>query len=66
MDRLEKEIKDLVAKKAFEKNRVHINEIRKKYEEISRQLSKIDLDSLQLQKYIKEAEEKSQRIVNQE
>lgn len=53
-------------KKAFEKNRVHINDVRKKYEEISRQLSKIDFDILQLQKYIKEAEEKSQRIVNQE
>ncbi|CYU70931.1 DUF2326 domain-containing protein [Streptococcus suis] len=66
IDRLEKEINDLVDKKAFEKNRVHINDIRKKYEEISRQLSKIDFDILQLQKYIKEAEEKSQRIVNQE
>ena len=66
IDRLEKEINDLVDKKAFEKNRVHINNIRKKYEEISRQLSKIDFDILQLQKYIKEAEEKSQRIVNQE
>ncbi|HES9819122.1 TPA: DUF2326 domain-containing protein [Streptococcus pneumoniae] len=66
IDRLEKEINDLVDKKAFEKNRIHINDIRKKYEEISRQLSKIDFDILQLQKYIKEAEEKSQRIVNQE
>ena len=66
IDRLEKEINDLVDKKVFEKNRVHINDIRKKYEEISRQLSKIDFDILQLQKYIKEAEEKSQRIVNQE
>ena len=66
IDRLEKEINDLVDKKAFEKNRVHINNIRKKYEDISRQLSKIDFDILQLQKYIKEAEEKSQRIVNQE
>lgn len=66
IDRLEKEINDLVDKKAFEKNRVHINDIRKKYEEISRQLSKIDFDILQLQKYIKEVEEKSQRIVNQE
>lgn len=66
IDRLEKEINDLVNKKVFEKNRVHINDIRKKYEEISRQLSKIDFDILQLQKYIKEAEEKSQRIVNQE
>ncbi|TVW21591.1 hypothetical protein AZK07_09370, partial [Streptococcus pneumoniae] len=66
IDRLEKEINDLVDKKAFEKNRVHINDIRKKYEEISRQLSKIDFDILQLQKFIKEAEEKSQRIVNQE
>ena len=66
IDRLEKEINDLVDKKAFEKNRVHINNIRKKYEEISRQLSKIDFDILQLQKYIKEAEAKSQRIVNQE
>ena len=66
IDRLEKEINDLVDKKAFEKNRVHINDIRTKYEEISRQLSKIDFDILQLQKYIKEAEEKSQRIVNQE
>lgn len=65
IDRLEKEINDLVDKKAFEKNRVHINDIRKKYEEISRQC-KIDFDILQLQKYIKEAEEKSQRIVNQE
>ena len=64
--RLEKEINDLVDKKAFEKNRIHINDIRKKYEEISRQLSKIDFDILQLQKYIKEAEAKSQRIVNQE
>ena len=66
IDRLEKEINDLVDKKAFEKNRIHINDIRKKYEEISRQLSKIDFDILQLQKYIKEAEAKSQRIVNQE
>mgnify|MGYP003091926321 FL=1 len=66
IDRIEKEINDLVDKKAFEKNRIHINDIRKKYEEISRQLSKIDFDILQLQKYIKEAEEKSQRIVNQE
>ena len=66
IDRLEKEINDLVDKKAFEKNRVYINDIRTKYEEISRQLSKIDFDILQLQKYIKEAEEKSQRIVNQE
>lgn len=30
IDRLEKEINDLVDKKAFEKNRVHINDIRKK------------------------------------
>lgn len=66
IDRLEKEINDLVDKKAFEKNRVHINDVRKKYEEISRQLNKIDFDILQLQKYIKETEEKSQRIVNQE
>ncbi|WP_248621990.1 hypothetical protein [Enterococcus cecorum] len=66
IDRLEKEINDLVDKKAFEKNRLYINDIRKKYEEISRQLSKIDFDILQLQKYIKETEEKSQRIVNKE
>ena len=66
IDRLEKEINDLVDKKTFEKNRVHINDIRKNYEEISRQLSKIDFDIIQLQKYIKETEEKSQRIVNQE
>ncbi|WP_192939747.1 hypothetical protein, partial [Streptococcus pneumoniae] len=46
IDRLEKEINDLVDKKTFEKNRIHINDIRKKYEEISRQLSKIDFDIL--------------------
>ena len=66
IDRLEKEINDLVDKKAFEKNRVYINDTRKKYEEISQQLSKIDFDIIQLQKYIKETEEKSQRIVNKE
>lgn len=63
---LEKEINDLVDKKTFEKNRLRINDVRKSYEEISRQLSKIDFDILQLQKYIKDTEEKSSKVIGEE
>lgn len=61
---LEQEINDLVDKKSFEKNRVKINDVRKEYETISKQLSRLDFDILQLQKYIKDTEEKSQRMIN--
>ena len=63
---IEQEINDLVDKKSFEKNRIQINVVRKKYEEISQQISRLDFDISQLQKYIKDTEEKSQRIVNSE
>lgn len=66
INRLEQEINDLVDKKSFEKNRIQINVVRKKYEEISQQISRLDFDISQLQKYIKDTEEKSQRIVNSE
>lgn len=66
ISRLESDIDDIVDRKAFETNRLRINEVRQQYENLSRQLSKVDFDISRTHMYIQEIEDKSQKIVNKD
>ena len=63
---LELEIKDFVDKDTFEKNRNQINLARVEYEKNIQQLNRINFEISQLEQFIEEEQNRSQRNINNE